>query len=168
MIINKHFQKIAIILPILILGSWVFLLETPAYWGTEIRLKIQGYDPRDLLSGHYLLYRVNYDIPSLCKQAILHPINNQCVCFKETSPDTVAKSTWTGNCNERPENCGVYLQGNCEHSQFITGIERFYIPEKFKITIIPKGANVVLKVFNGKASVQDIEVDGTSILKLKP
>jgi uncharacterized membrane-anchored protein len=29
--------------------------------GTEITVRILGYDPRDLLSGHYIRYRIDWD-----------------------------------------------------------------------------------------------------------
>ena len=30
--------------------------------GSEIILPISGFDPRDILSGHYLVYRIDYGI----------------------------------------------------------------------------------------------------------
>lgn len=45
----------------------IILLGISAYWasvsslGYEIKLPIRGYDPRDLLSGHYILYSIDWD-----------------------------------------------------------------------------------------------------------
>ena len=165
---KNYFSKIAIILPIIVMLSWIFLLQLPVLMGTEIRLKIEGYDPRDILSGHYLQYQVNFDIPPFCDATSPESLVTKCVCLTQPkNTKEIAKATWVGNCSERPSSCTVYIQGDCQYSRFTAGIERFYFPETFKIDVIPKDANVVLKVLDGKASVQNIEVNGIPLLESK-
>lgn len=53
--LKKYTYLICLIMPIIILLGWTFSLSSAQKDGTEIVLVVKGYDPRDLLSGHYLL-----------------------------------------------------------------------------------------------------------------
>ena len=48
-------------LPLAVLVAWTGYHTISSRIGTEIILKVAGYDPRDLLSGHYLTYNVVYE-----------------------------------------------------------------------------------------------------------
>ena len=53
----------ALVLPLLgLAGTWIFT-HVRAQQGTEWDVPIAGYDPRDLLRGHYVIY--TYDWPGL-------------------------------------------------------------------------------------------------------
>ena len=57
-------QKIKIIaaltFPILVLGLWVIFLTVKSITLPEVTVRITGYDPRDLLSGHYIAYTIDW------------------------------------------------------------------------------------------------------------
>lgn len=58
---KKLFLIMALTLPLVVLiiwGSWLWLTRGIRQ---EIVLPIQGYDPRDLLAGHYLSYQIKWD-----------------------------------------------------------------------------------------------------------
>ena len=48
-------------IPVICLFVWNCYLWYNKDSGTEIKVAITGYDPRDLLSGHYIRYRINWD-----------------------------------------------------------------------------------------------------------
>lgn len=50
-----------VFLPVLILLVWVATIEVQRAQGREVVVRLQGYDPRDLLSGHYISYRLDWD-----------------------------------------------------------------------------------------------------------
>lgn len=57
-------QKVKIIaaltFPILVLGLWVIFLTIKNMTLPEVTVRIAGYDPRDLLSGHYIAYTIDW------------------------------------------------------------------------------------------------------------
>ncbi len=52
--------KILLALPIIVLFCWVSALQLSRSTAEKIVLPVSGYDPRDLLSGHYLAVQVRY------------------------------------------------------------------------------------------------------------
>jgi len=120
--------------------------------GHEVILPIAGYDPRDLLSGHYLIYRIIYGVDGIC--ASNNEIHTGYVCLDPKEFSTSA-----------PENCKALIQGVCNYGVFTAGIERFYIPDSHAIVleqeIRNKSASIVLSVNGtGKALVKDLLIDG--------
>lgn len=57
---KKILFGLAALIPALALLGWVGLNETRLRSGEEFVLPITGYDPRDLLSGHYLRFQILY------------------------------------------------------------------------------------------------------------
>ena len=57
-------QKIKIIaaltFPILVLVLWVLFLTVKSIALPEVKVRIGGYDPRDLLYGHYIAYTIDW------------------------------------------------------------------------------------------------------------
>ena len=50
-----------VFLPVFILLMWVGTIEVQRQKGREVVVRLQGYDPRDLLSGHYISYRIDWN-----------------------------------------------------------------------------------------------------------
>ena len=66
-----------LVLPLLILASWAGWLAIQRESGREVKVVISGYDPRDLLSGHYLAYTIDWNRTD-CRQ-----FNEQGICPKK-------------------------------------------------------------------------------------
>lgn len=50
------------VLPLVVLAAWVLDLSYERYeLKHEVRVAVRGYDPRDLLSGHYLNLQTNWE-----------------------------------------------------------------------------------------------------------
>ncbi len=50
-----------LLLPVICLFVWNCFLWYTKDSGAEITVPVMGYDPRDLLSGHYIRYRIDWD-----------------------------------------------------------------------------------------------------------
>lgn len=145
----------AILLPVLVLAGWVARLETRARSGKDVWLAVEAYDPRDLLAGHYLTYRVDYGIDPC--QGMPSRDEPSCLCLSDEVP---ARATWSGSCSNVPAECTL-VEGRCSWSRFEADIERFYIPEQYtgKLTAIPPGSRIRVSVQDdGRALVRDFFV----------
>ena len=134
------------------------LLAANATWhlyklsqGVEIRLPIQGFDPRDLLSGHYLIYQVDYGLGDFCPPTTHSQRQPHTLCLYPKQSDATA-------------DCATALKGFCSNDGFKAGIERFYIPEQYAApldqAIRGQKGEIVIMVKDGKASVKDLLIEG--------
>lgn len=57
---NKLFILI-FLLPLICLMGWTGFLTYQQKNGQEVKVVITGYDPRDILSGHYIAYRIDWE-----------------------------------------------------------------------------------------------------------
>ena len=58
---NKKFLILALSFPFIALIVWTISLYIQQSTGTEIKVAVMGYDPRDLLSGHYIRYTIDWE-----------------------------------------------------------------------------------------------------------
>ena len=58
---NKKFLILALSFPFIALIVWTISLYVQQSTGTEIKVAVMGYDPRDLLSGHYIRYTIDWE-----------------------------------------------------------------------------------------------------------
>lgn len=71
------FRLLALALPLLgLAATWAFT-HLRAQQGTEWDVPVSGYDPRDLLRGHYIVYR--YDWPGLDPKVDLFSAGELCL-----------------------------------------------------------------------------------------
>ena len=155
---NKITLIVSLTFPVIALASLAGYRSYNLNTGEEYTLPISGYDPRDLLSGRYLTYRVNYGIPDLCKDPPRMAENGQ-----------QRKSTVTAYVCLKPRsvrygsnrNCSVFIKGRCVGGRLKAGIERFYIPESkardYDRRLRDEGAEIVISIkANGRASVKGL------------
>jgi uncharacterized membrane-anchored protein len=119
--------------------------------GTEVKFRVQGYDPRDLLAGHYLTYRVDYGSRITCGQFSndLDYINTQhCLCLTVDNAGVATAATGaTESCAAIKESCSLWLKGQCQYNDnFQAQIERFYIPEGNRADNITTSENAQITV----------------------
>ncbi len=146
---------LSIALPIIALLCLMVYKQSIVNTGETVIFPIKGFDPRDLLSGHYLRYNIDYQAENNCKtesssvQLCLKPYHR----FSETTINS---------------DCQLYLSGICQNGKFrVKNIERFYIPEEYakKLDTLvrqSKGKLVVSVTNNGNAAIQDLLIDGVS------
>ncbi len=145
-----------VLLPVVYFAYWVGTLYYQEASGHKVHFRVQGYDPRNLLSGHYLAFRVAYDQP-LCKNS---ENAEYCVCLQDAD---IARVEWHGPCEQRPDTCQLFLHGACRNSQFLAGIERYYLPEtKQGLTIGQDDQAFITVVIDsmGRGWLQSLTVNG--------
>lgn len=154
----------AIFFPVLLLAFWVLSLEFEKRSGTEYHLKIEGYDPRDLLSGHYLQFRLTFLPGSECSGA---DSERTCACFASSADNPkVLEGVEVKNCIQAAEECPVYIEGSCSRGRFLAGLERYYIPEELApaLSVIPDKATALVALNgNGKAAIKGLMVGQETI-----
>ena len=150
-------------IPVGAMLTWLLSLMTALTLAREVSLPVTGYDPRDLLSGHYLSYRINYGM------TFTYPIiEPSCVCLSQGA-DGIAQATWQGECSQRDKaTCPLFIRGTRDRNEFNAGIERYYIPEQYQhaLSSIPQNTTIKVRVAkSGSAYVTDMYVDGAPILE---
>lgn len=153
---NKQFGlALALLLPIVILAGNTWMHYQQRSTGETITFPIEGFDPRDLLSGHYLIYRINYGIGD----------SGDCPTSDITASLCLEPERRIYPTDELPQSCTQFIRGNCDSStRFISGLERFYIPEQYADVLDKKVRNkqgklVVAVDSSGNAGVVDLLID---------
>jgi uncharacterized membrane-anchored protein len=155
---------IALIIPILCLFLLSIYKAIKVSIGKEIVIPITGYDPRDLLSGHYLIYRLDLNNENLCKDT---EKNNTIIylCLNQNIDNTVNSAKIPGyKVDQKRSSCDAILKGKCMKNRFLAGVERFYIPEEYskkldKVIRDSKGKLVVSIDRNGNAVIKDLWIN---------
>ncbi len=143
----------ALALPLVMLAAMALNHQWQRDHGREVVLPIQGFDPRDLLAGHYLRYRIDYGIKP-CQTPRNAPDASICL-----QPERRFSASDT------PPDCKLYIRGQCRHGRFEAGIERFYIPEtdarELETLTRKKHAALRLSIAaDGRASIRELLIDG--------
>ncbi len=148
---------------LLVLGFPIFsLMALTAYkkhilsTGIEVVLPIKGYDPRDLLSGHFLIYRIDYGVEGICT-------GNQ---EQQTAYVCLEPKIFSV---EEPVDCKKLIRGTCRNREFKAGIEKYFVAEEKALAlekaILNKSASIVVVLSpSGVAIVKELLVDGKSAL----
>jgi uncharacterized membrane-anchored protein len=166
---NKRHLIFALVFPILVLAALIIYKQVRVMIGKEIILPISGFDPRDILSGHFLIYRIDYGIQNndICRN---YDNNNDAyICLKKDSsrPDTYFSTISPDKdlFESEDEECFAVIKGKCKDGLFTAGIERFFIPEGYAYSLDSAVRNshgkIVLSVTKGgSAAIKDLLIDG--------
>jgi uncharacterized membrane-anchored protein len=152
---NKTGLVLALLLPIVVLAGNAWLQHQQRTGGEVVIFPIEGFDPRDLLSGHYLIYRIDYGIAD----------NSDCPASDITASLCLAPERRIYPADELPETCTQFIRGDCDaQAHFISGLERFYIPEQYAEVLDEKvrdnqGKLVVSVDKSGNAGITDLLIN---------
>nr|CAA6824676.1 MAG: Unknown protein [uncultured Thiotrichaceae bacterium] len=153
---NRRFGlALALLLPIALLAGNTWMHYQQRVTGSTVILPIEGFDPRDLLSGHYLIYQIDYGITE----------NNNCPTSDIAANLCLSPERRIYPIDELPESCTQFMRGNCNtNAQFISGLERFYIPQQYAEVLDEKVRNrqgkLVISVDQtGNAGITDLHID---------
>lgn len=166
----------ALVLPILGLSALMGFKAYKLHSGYEMTLPVEGYDPRDLLSGRYVTYRVDYGPAESCTEHLLS-LNEEtgadhaarwkttsrrhdlCICYPEPSSPT--SGYWMDCASVTAQECPVYIKGECYWDRFETGVEKYFVPETqadaYDAILREHGADLTIKVDRqGRASLVEL------------
>ncbi len=154
--LNKKYVIFAYIFPIFVLFAAMIYYSHLKITGTEAVFRITGYDPRDILSGHFVVYSVDYGVKDLCAAddgdgyIVVSDDGNYFISVADYDQGVV--------------NGNVVIKGQCASGRFIAGVEKYFIPEdksvEYDRKIRDSEARVVLSISSdGKAVVKKIIFD---------
>ncbi|MBF0421471.1 MAG: GDYXXLXY domain-containing protein [Magnetococcales bacterium] len=153
---------VSLLVPILLLAAIVAYKQWLLDHGREVRLPIEGFDPRHLLSGHYLTFRVDYGTP-VCiqedKTSPPHPV-------PEMAAQVCLQPLGFQMSDAEDPSCRLRIRGYCRGQNFFAGIERYYIPEEFARLLDSEvrnklGAIVIGVSDSGTAIIKELLINGT-------
>jgi uncharacterized membrane-anchored protein len=145
----------SLLLPIVVLLGWIVKIETGLRTGTTMRIDVQGYDPRDLLSGHYLQYSLSTGSVAPCES--YQTSAESCLCYLASPGENKYKASWGGDCDKKPADCKIFIKGSCSYGQFESGANRYYIPEAYSERVRTAPPNSSIDVV--------VSADGTVLVK---
>lgn len=133
------------LLDVLFFGAWIGREEYVQRTGLEVKLPIEGYDPRDLLRGHYVLFRLTAESEARGFRA---DRGDERFCLEERD------GLWHVNPDHHPSNCRVTIRGTNRAGRVSFGIDRFYVDER--------RANEVLRLPAGRDTylIAHLDADG--------
>ncbi len=144
----------ALLLPIVMLAVMMGREEWYLAHGEVVDLPISGYDPRDLLAGNYLRFRVDYGVEPCGRSRPEMAMAGVCL-----RPDP---SVLEGDV---PGDCTLFVRGQCRGGRFLAGVERYYIPAEAARDLearLREGRAAVRLVIgeNGRARIEALLIDG--------
>ena len=119
---SARFQKVAVALPLVLLALMVARAEMQLADSTVYYFEIQGYDPRDLLRGHYMRFRLAVT-PVETLESCAVGSADCCYCL-EPGPAMPSLAT-LATCQTAAEKCEDFVRTEALHA-----LDRFYIPEE--------------------------------------
>lgn len=149
----------AVLLPLLAIALLIARAELVMQSGVEWAVRIEGYDPRDLLAGNYLRYRIDWGLQeSRCSGA------GCCYCLwgegrrDAAAPPPVPAASLL-RCEDRAP-CESWFPVEAS-----AGLEKFFIPEDkgpaLEQAIRAHKATLLLRVTSrGRVGIADLLLDG--------
>jgi uncharacterized membrane-anchored protein len=121
-----------------IFGGWISVQEWGLHRGMEVKLPAEVYDPRDLLSGHYVRFRLTAEREAWN----LHPGTDARSFCLESHGDRwhVSRARYPG------DTCTPFIAGTVTDYRVELGVERFYVDERraSQVGWVPSGADTYL------------------------
>ncbi len=111
------------VLDVLFFGAWIGREEFVRRNGLEVKLPLEGYDPRDLLRGQYVRFRLVAEREAEDGGFRLHDGESE-FCLEER------EGLWHVNPSKSPGECRVTILGKARDGRIRFGIERFYVDER--------------------------------------
>jgi uncharacterized membrane-anchored protein len=162
---SRKFTLIAVLLPLLAIGLGIARAELFLGSARDFVFEIQGFDPRDLLRGRYLQFRLRVE-PLPVREPCADSSGECCLCLTRSAPEAVPYAE-RASCTTARASCDGVLQ-----MRYLTQPQRYYVPEaraaEFERRLLDamqqRRAQAVLAVDRrGRASVRELRVDGVRI-----
>jgi uncharacterized membrane-anchored protein len=163
---SRKFVIVALALPLLAIGLGIVRAELFMSSAREFVFEIAGYDPRDLLRGHYLQFRLQVE-PLPVREACDDARGDCCLCLTRVEADAVPYAERATCATARAECDGAL------HTRYLREPQRYYVPEarahaleqRLIAAMAHRRAHAVLALDQkGEARVRELRVDGESLL----
>lgn len=136
---------------VLVFGGWIGSEVHAQRVGTEVRLPVEGYDPRDLLSGHYVRFRL---VAEREADALAPGPHTYCLEMQEAAHHVRAV-------RDVGDTCPLYITRTADRFD----IDRFYVDERRADSVARLPASdttylVARVTTDGRIHPQHLVVDG--------
>jgi len=171
---NKRALITALILPLVIFMALIFYKQAKVSMGEEVILPITGFDPRNILSGHYLVYEIDYGLENESYCSMKGNKNAEvylCLIKNKEKKGGYLSSldSYYEDSDLYDSGCDAVIKGRCNYGRFIPDSEigKFYIPEEYAHSLdraVRRGkGKIVLSVTRGgSAAIKDLLIDDKS------
>ncbi|MEW5849793.1 MAG: GDYXXLXY domain-containing protein [Myxococcota bacterium] len=156
-LLPRRRRLLALALPLVVLFLMVVRAELVLATGRHYELAISGYDPRDLLRGQYLRYRIEWNAspPPSCVEGSEPPC---CLCVEaDATPENPRVRTTP--C-ERVNECQAFIRAS-----ELSNLEKYFVPEDMGLplerAIRDRRASIRVAVSpRGDAVIEELLLDG--------
>lgn len=152
----------ALLLPILVLAGLTVRAELLARSGRKWQVRITGYDPRDLVSGQYLRYRIAWDFAEDPARSDCEDQESCILCLVRRPDDTAPIPEPLVRRKPRREavTCDSFFPVAAEEK-----LHRYFIPEglggRFESAVRDRKVQLQLSISAaGQVAVTELLVDG--------
>ena len=111
---------ISVAMPFVVLCLLIVRAEYHIRSGEQWSFDLQGYDPRDLLRGHYLRLNVSYDMESGKNSCT--PAEECCLCLTKT--EARVPKVYEASCSVAKTQCDGFMLSSHQNT-----LRRYYVPE---------------------------------------
>lgn len=149
-----RFARLALLLlPTAILAGWIVQLWIGRVNMPVMRAAIQGYDPRDLLRGHYLQFRLTIPGPTGASNG-----KAVCACLAENPEDGLRPTLTPAACVPIPDRaaCRYFIRNPWRSFRYYTTEKRALELEK-QLRAAPDSASIAMH-FHGDGTVSFSDV----------
>ncbi len=158
---TKRILLAMVIADVVIFGGWI-AYEEIGRKGDRIKLPVEGYDPRDLLSGHYVRFELTAAREA---QALVLPDAKEIAVCLERSSDGLYHVSRVQSASDA---CKPFLIGSRGSTGIDFGIHRFYVDERIanQVGTVQAGSDTYLIATidsRGTAHAVDFVMNGNSL-----
>jgi uncharacterized membrane-anchored protein len=163
---GRRYAIIAVTLPLLAIALGIVRAELFMRRAHDFVFEIAGFDPRDLLRGHYLQFRLHVD-PALERESCEDDAGDLCcLCLTRVEGDVLVRAE-RATCATARASCEGALQ-----TRYLSAAQRYYVPEhraaelerRLRDAMQRGGAHAVVAVDGaGAARVRELRIDGEPI-----
>src|SRR5215467_4132654 len=112
---------------LVVFGGWIAREEIARRLGSEVLLPVEGYDPRDLLSGHYVRFRLLAEREAARLDPEVRESGARQYCLERLSD---GRAHVVGR-REPGDTCPLFLTTTSSASGAAAfGVDRFYVDER--------------------------------------
>jgi GDYXXLXY protein len=163
---SRRFTLVAVVLPLLAIVLGIVRAQLFLGRSRDFVFEIGGYDPRDLLRGHYLQFSLRVASVPAREVCVDQPPGTCCLCLTHAEPNQVSKVEGATCATARAECDGVLPLDVLKRPY------RFYVPEaratniewRVSAAMQRRAAQAVVAVdADGVARVRELRIDGEPI-----
>lgn len=136
---SKRTGIILMAFPLAVFLILVFMNTMAQNNGSSWHIKITGYDPRDILQGHYITYRYEWNYDEKAGAACTERGKNStcCLCVNESGTGHVNPKISRFDCARdwRQQSCSAVIKSKNRYGRTIYPSTKYYIDQNYALKV---------------------------------